>query len=149
MNQDNLKIIDCEEKGHVVRFYLGNKDCTDYWGDDWNDSPYDCNAGTVYDRFVIKTLDVAFPFGCKVLEPCDGVLNCIYSKEDMKKRRVPCLIVVPEKVLEDSGYWKDSFYDWVGSDGVLKIFLGDQISVLDGKMELIKPVSECTIKLKS
>lgn len=143
----NLIIIDCEKKGNVVRFYLGNKNCTDYWGDDWNDRPYDCNAGAVYDQFILNTQDIAFPFGCKVLEPCDGVLNCSYSKEDMKKRRVPCLVIVPEKIVKDGGYWKDSFYDWVGSDEVLKIFFGDQLSVLEEKLEIMKPVAECVIKL--
>ena len=72
------KIIDFEVKGNVVRFYLGNK--TDEWGwtnknykdrngntpdwlkpndtyygDDWDDVPYEHNAGLVYDKFVKGT----------------------------------------------------------------------------------------------
>ena len=43
-----MKIIDYEIRGSCVRFYLGKDDDTDYHGDDWNDRPYDCNAGTVY-----------------------------------------------------------------------------------------------------
>lgn len=147
MNQDSLKIIDFEKKGNVVRFYLGNKDCKDYWGDDWNDKPYDCNAGEVYDKFVVSSQDIAFPFGCAVLEPCDGELNCNYSKEDMKARRVPCIIVVPEDMLADQ-CWMARFCDWVGSENVVKFYFGDSISVLDGdKLKIVKPISECVINL--
>lgn len=42
-----MQIIDMEKKGNVVRFYLGENG--KQWGDDWNDAPYDCNAGTVYE----------------------------------------------------------------------------------------------------
>ena len=123
------KIIDFERKGNVVRFYLGADDCTDYWGDDWNDAPYDCNAETVYDRFVTGTKDIAFPFDSLVLEPSnDYGINCRYSKEDMKHRRVPCLIVVPKEVIGDS--WKEQFKDWVGADGVKKFYFGDLEEVL-------------------
>ena len=31
-----MKIIDFDEKGNVVRFYLGDDNCEDYWGDDWD-----------------------------------------------------------------------------------------------------------------
>ena len=47
-----MKIIDFDKKGNVVRFYLGEDVCNDYWGDDWNDAPYEHNAGTVYNRYV-------------------------------------------------------------------------------------------------
>lgn len=36
-----LKLIDWENSGHLFRFYFG-KD-KDYWGDDWDDSPYELN----------------------------------------------------------------------------------------------------------
>ena len=62
-----MKIIDFERKGNVVRFFLGADDCFDYWGDDWDDAPYDCNAGTVYSRFVTGRKDVSFPFDSLVL----------------------------------------------------------------------------------
>ena len=77
-----MKIIDFEKKGNLVRFWLGDDNCTDYWGDDWDDAPYDCNAGTVYDEFIKGYKDICFPFDWIVVEPCDGVCNCNYSKED-------------------------------------------------------------------
>lgn len=123
-----MQIIDMERKGNLVRFYLGENG--KQWGDDWDDSPYDCNAGTVYDEYVNEVKDVGFPFDSIVLEPCDGKLNCGYCKEDMIKRRVPCLIVVSSELAEEF-YWKDNdFYFWVGNENVKKFYFGDEI---DGK----------------
>lgn len=143
---NDLKVIDFEKKGNVIKFYLGAKDCEDYWGDDWNDCLYDCNAELVYDRFVADTIEVAFPIDCLVVEPCDGELNCRYSKEDMKNRIVPCLVIVPISIYQEKS-WKTSYADWVGCDEAIKIYFGDSISVLDGKLEILKPVSEVTIRL--
>lgn len=125
------KIIDFKRKGNVVRFYLGADDCSDYWGDDWNDAPYDCNAGTVYDQYVTGFKDVAFPFDSLVLEPSSewGGASRHYSKEDMIKRVVPCIIVVPKSVRADS--WAARFSDWIGADGIKKIYFEDPEEVLD------------------
>lgn len=119
-----MEIIDFERKGNLVRFYLGKNG--EQWGDDWNDYPYDCNAGTVYDNFVESTRDIAFDFDDLVLEPCCGVLNCYYSKEDMIKRTVPCIIVVPKEVIEKDWHWEDFRY-WVASDKVKKYYFGDKM----------------------
>ena len=121
-----MKIIDFSKKGNLVRFYLGKDDCNDYWGDDWDDAPYDCNAEEVYDEYVCAIADVAFDFDSLVLEPCNSYhLNCSYTKEDMIKRNVPCLIIVPEEVHEHS--FQDQFDDWVSSDNVAKIYFGDKL----------------------
>ena len=44
-----MKIIDFEIKGNQVKFYLGSDNCDNYWGDDWDDKPYEHNAGEPYD----------------------------------------------------------------------------------------------------
>ena len=66
-----MKIIDFEKKGNLVRFWLGTDDCSDYWGDDWDDAPYEHNAGYVYSEYVTGYIDYVFPFETLVLEPCD------------------------------------------------------------------------------
>lgn len=119
-----MKIIDFDRKGNVVRYYLGDDDCQDYRGDDWNDAPYDCNAGTVYKEFQRGYRDVAYPFDDKVLEPCCGGINCGWSKNDLKKRKTPCLIVVPAEIAGKSS-WCDNYEYWIGADGVKRIYLGD------------------------
>lgn len=123
-----MKIVDFEKKGNVVRFYCGKDDCKDYYGDDWDDAPYDCNAGTVYDEFVIAHVDIAFPFDYMVLEPCDGCRdwnNC--TKDDMKEQRVPCVIAVPATTYKGS-YYDTNFSTWVGSRGIKKFYFGDNMN---------------------
>ena len=118
-----MKIIDFERKGNVVRFFLGADDCFDYRGNDWGDAPYDCNAGQVYDRYIIGHKDVYFPFDSLVLEPESNRYNNWCTKVDMKKRKIPCVIVVPKEIHEDR--WNDSFSQFVGADGIQRFYFGD------------------------
>lgn len=120
-----MQIIDIEKKGNVVRFYLGENG--KQWGDDWDDAPYEHNAGSVYEEYVKATKDISFPFDDLVLEPCDGVSNSCYSKQDMIKRKVPCLIVVPGELYKEDFFIYESFNHWIGADGVLKYYFGDEM----------------------
>jgi hypothetical protein len=143
-----MKIIDFEKKGNVVRFYLGEKteewgwtnseykDYTgkmpdwlkpsdEYYGDDWNDMPYEHNAGTVYGEFIKGYKDIAFDFDDLVLERCDGEFNSPWCKEDMTARRVPCIIVVPKAMTE--GEWSTDFKYWVATENVKKYYFGDEL----------------------
>lgn len=131
MDLQKLKIIDFEKKGNIVRFYLGKIELTQYYGDAWNDVPYDCNAGIVYDEFVTGFIDIAFPFDSYVLEPCDewGSVNCQYCKDDMRARNVPCIIYVPKEF--NNCYPYDNFSRWVGSDNVYKLYFNDILTVVD------------------
>ena len=92
------KVIDWEREGHVVRFLLGDRRKTDYWGDDWDDAPYEYNAERVYQEYIRGEMQMVFPFNWDVLEPSDReTWNSPWSKEDMKAGRVPCLLAVPPK----------------------------------------------------
>lgn len=126
-----MKIIDFERKGNLVRFYLGADDLEDWYGDDWNDYPYEHNAGTVYERFVSGHRDIVFPFGALVLEPCGGYNNSEYCKDDMRDRRVPCVIAVPEHLAKDN-FYTDDFSHWVGADGVVRYYFGDPMEPGEG-----------------
>ncbi len=122
-----LRLIDIARKGNVVRFYLGSK--TDDWGwtnpdyvdstgktpawlkpsdtyggDDWDDVPYESNAGRVYDEFIKKTLDVPFPFDSIIIEPHNGVLNSKYCMDDFVARKAPRFIVISKDA-------QDALYD--------------------------------------
>lgn len=123
-----MKIIDFAKKGNVVRFYLGEDSLKEWWGDDWNDRPYEHNAGSVYSEYVSAKKDIAFPFDDLVLEPCDGEVNSPYSKDDMIERHVPCIIVVPAKVAEEE-YWMEDFKYWVGDDRIKKYYFGDRMDI--------------------
>lgn len=122
-----MKIIDFARKGNVVRFFLGKDDLQDWYGDDWNDTPYEHNAGQVYDEFISAVKDVTFSFDDLVLEPKDDWHNCgnsSWSKDDMIARRVPCLIVVPAALVDD---YQDNFSFYVGYDGIKKYYFGDSM----------------------
>ena len=122
-----MKIIDFKRKGNVVRFYLGKDSLKDWYGDDWDDVPYEHNAEQVYSEFVSDLADIAFPFESLVLEPQDDWHNngnSEYCKNDMVARKVPCIIVVPSNLVED---YNENFYHYVSMDGVTKIYFGDNI----------------------
>lgn len=122
-----MKIIDFKRKGNVVRFYLGKDSLKDWYGDDWDDVPYEHNAEQVYSEFVSDIADIAFPFESLVLEPQDDWHNngnSEYCKNDMVTRKVPCIIVVPSNLVED---YNENFYHYISMDGVTKIYFGDDI----------------------
>ena len=89
-----MKIIDFFKNGNIVRLYYGEDDCNDYWGDDWDDAPYEHNAGGVYNEYIKGFVDFAFPLDFEVIEPSDGYFNSPYSKEDMKNREVQCITII-------------------------------------------------------
>lgn len=119
-----LEIIDFEVRGNVVRFYLGENGSQ--WGDDWNDMPYEHNAGAVYDEYVKGKQDVNFAFDDYVLEPCDGHANSNWCKEDMIKRKVPCVVVLRAK--GNDGDWRyDNFDAVLGNPKAEKYYFGDTL----------------------
>ena len=121
----STKIIDFECKGNMVRFYLGKDSLEDYHGDDWNDVPYECNAGRVYRDFISGTADLIFPYGDLVLEPCSGEFNTRYSKDDMKAGVVPCIIIVPEYLAKSS--YQGEFSYWANCKGIHKFYMNDRM----------------------
>ena len=122
-----MKIIDWESKGNVVRFILGDDKTMDYWGDDWNNAPYEHNAGQVYDKFVTGFCDITFPFDYVVYEPNYGESNNDYSKETMKKRIIPCLVVIPDfAVVKDD--WNYTFAKALANEKAIKFYFGDKLN---------------------
>lgn len=127
LKKEDLKLIDMDRTSSGFKAFFGKKDCTDYWGDDWNDKPYEHNAGEVYDEFVERTVDFNIPFGCRAYMPCDGEYNSRWSKEDFKNMVTPILIVVPKSIADKEMYaWSnDDYKSWVGTKGVVRFYLED------------------------
>lgn len=119
-----LEIIDFATKGNVFKFFLGFNG--KQWGDDWNDAPYEHNAGEVYHEYVDGTAEFAVSFDAGVFEPCDGHLNSEWTKEDMIKRRVPCLIIVPSEADVEVGGIYD-FEQALVNENTIKVYFGDTI----------------------
>ena len=157
-----LEVIDIERKGNLVRFYLGKKEgkwgytnpnytyygetpkwlepSDIYYGDDWDDAPYEHNAGKVYDEFVKGYIDIALGWDCEILEPRDGALNSNYSKQDFVDKKVPALIVLAKDYIMPDSYYKVdkdgkyrnifSFFTEIEDDKVVKIYYGDPVGKL-------------------
>jgi len=118
-----MKIIDFARKGNVIRFYLGEDSLETWYGDDWNDYPYECNAGPVYERFVAETQDIVLPFDWLVLEPSDTYRHFEFSKDDMRQRITPCLLIIPPDLVD----YSEDFQHYLGMDRVMKVYFGDNI----------------------
>lgn len=148
MDKD-LQIIDFYRKGNVIRFYLGKytkeygwlnpeRFNTDSWawhdginrsetyfGDDWDDAPYECNAETVYDEFIYDQVDVALPLDTLVLEP----VNYSITKNDFVARQLPCLIIVSgakASEADDYAYYLNAKSEDIGNDTkITKVYFGN------------------------
>lgn len=134
------QIIDWEVKGCCVKFYLSEKDSNkgwltdkgfdyyskcnltpeelesiknDYTGDDWDDKPYEHNAGAVYNEYVKGIRYNYYPFDAILLEPNYQEVNSPYCKDDFKKRKAPILIHIKDELL-----WKNHQLDWTYKDWV-------------------------------
>ena len=56
------------------------------WGDDWDDRPYEHNAGTPYET---QTTVTTIKFRGHYTMPCDFYLNSPYSVQDINNGAVP------------------------------------------------------------
>ena len=87
--------------------YFTRLDLLEQWGDDWNDAPYDCNAGGPYENSEGDIIEVPFAFvgseddeGYFSTYPLEyklpkeyGGYNCPWSVEDINLGAVPWLFV--------------------------------------------------------
>lgn len=109
-----MKIIDIKTEGNVFRIYLGEDNCKP-WGDDWDDAPYEHNAGSVYDEYIIAYYDYAVDLNHVVLEPKHtSTCNSRYSKEDMLNQKVAALAVM--ELNDDEYQWQYDTFDNICTD---------------------------------
>lgn len=116
-----MKIIDIERKGNVLRLYLGDDDLNNWYGDDWDDVPYEHNADPVYDKFVKNTIDIAFPFDYSIHEPKDDWHyngNSPFCKDDFKTKVF--------MIIDKDPYWLDCYTKKSETGELLRITLGDK-----------------------
>lgn len=122
------KIIDLDIKGNTVRYYLAKdpKKIKESWGDDWDDTPYEHNAGEVYRAYVEKIVDVFYPYDMMVTEPSDDwhyEYNSPFCKEDFKKRKAPRIcIYYPE-----NPWGSETYSEMMGNENINRTYYGDSI----------------------
>lgn len=120
------KIIDWEKKGNQVRFYLGEDSLKKWNGDDWDDAPYEHNAGTVYDEYIKDERDITFDFDDLVFEPADGKDNSEYCKEDFLKKKAPIIVVLKKKDIDEDA-WSYDYEKVLANEKSLKFYMGDDL----------------------
>ena len=90
------KIGDIERKGNVITAHLVDIACNNYYGDDWNDIPYEHNADMVYEQFVKGTAVIYVHPNFTILEAGDDwayMGNSPYCKDDFKNNVLPFLFI--------------------------------------------------------
>lgn len=120
-----MKILDWDKKGNAIRLYLGEETLEKWGGDDWNDVPYEHNAERVYPEYIRAFMDFVVPYDYSVLEPSEEWTfngNSKYSKDDLKARKVPCLVIYKDDGLEKS------FFEACADEKSLKIYMGDNLT---------------------
>lgn len=63
----SYKFVDWEVEGQMVKLYFTTTP-KDAWGDDWNDAPYEDNAGRIYDEYLEAVLTLYIPTNYEVWE---------------------------------------------------------------------------------
>ena len=121
----NMFIVDCEKKGNLVRFYLGND--PEYCGNGWGKYPYEDNAEPARSEYVLGYKDIVFPFESFVLEPSDNYRGeSHYCRNDFKKGIVPCIVVADPA--QNGDYWGDTDFDRaLCYKDVIKYYFGDEM----------------------
>lgn len=80
-----------------VAYFTNNEN---QWGDDWNDAPYQHNAGTPYEEDGYEILHLGFYANNMYLEPCNYFYPKDLSVEQINHKLVPWLI--PENIKDAS-----------------------------------------------
>lgn len=125
---EDLSIIDLWGENHTLRLVLGDAD-VDYYGDDWDDTPWTLNCGDVYPQFIKGYSTLYFDYDAIVRQPSE--LDSDYCRNDFKERKVPCLIVVPPQYAND--YPLSNFNDLVEeakkpNAHVIAVYFGDKVT---------------------
>lgn len=80
------------------------------------------NAGTVYSKYISGYKDVVFGFDYDVAEPSGRACNRYWSKDDMKDRKVPCIIAR----LSNDDYCDD--FEYISQDDkAVRYYFGDKM----------------------
>lgn len=89
-------IIDAQQKGNLLQLALTSKIDPNTHGDDWDDKPYDSNAGPVYEEYVEKYITYYVPIDKTIYSYSEynHVLNPNISMEDMFNKKIPFMYIV-------------------------------------------------------
>lgn len=118
----DLKIIDFKKSSSVIIFFLGKKDLTEYYGDDWDDIPYKDNAGTIYGEYVEKVLIAYYSNNYQIAE-ADDIFDACYSKLDMKAK------IVAACAVGECSNWFDGDMSYIAKTPKSVLFFFDDLAI--------------------
>jgi len=96
--------------------YFTNIPLEEQWGDDWDDAPYEYNAGSpYYDGNPDQIKILAFIGDFKL--PCTGHVNSSYSVKDINKGIIPWLRTWDNRDMLYAGAAIGEFIDFVKRNG--------------------------------
>lgn len=131
MDYDKLKLcyIDqADEYSKQLELYFTEQDLDKQWGDDWDDAPYEHNAGLPYENDynqseqgvengvgiypkinIYKVILEPKDWKIRFITPRTGTINSNYSVEDINKGVVPWLVIkegnkIKEKIMAGTTY---------------------------------------------
>ena len=118
LSEFKLCFIEGETFGSL-KLYFTEKEISEQWGDDWDDAPYEHNAGTpytqdynqkelrvengagVYPPIQIETLYLEpKDWKTELITPQTGTMNSRYSVEDINGGAIPWLVVKVNQKIE-------------------------------------------------
>lgn len=126
----------------------------DAFGDDWNDTPYECNAGIVGDRFEDVEIVIRPHTDISVTYPHEGHCNSSWCRNDMKTGIVPLAVTVPDDVaerygddwrVENGGGYGNSYECIVGMKGTSRVYFGDLLFPVLGALRPCADIVDVTV----
>lgn len=147
MNDKKLRLVDFfkpEGFNDRIILYFGSGELEDYGGDRWNITPYEDIAGQVTNQVEMKIHYIFSNYAA--FQPVNN-----WSKNDLKNRKTPCLIIVPKDVFtDDFGFDIDTtpaherpwpLYDLcLGHESIVKIYYGDDCNTITEKINELLPL---------
>lgn len=126
-----MNIIDLQVNGSFITIFLGENG--KQWGDDWDDAPFEHNAGQVYDKFVKEKLNFCLSPEYEFTSPSSFYSNSPFSMESFRDRKVPRYIITKQNK------WWSSFEEALCDKDAIQIYFGDSIDELKRKFPAYIP----------
>ena len=81
--------------GEPIKMYFTNNSLNDQWGDDWDDVPYEHNAGEPYEDDDHQIIKIQFMDNIvsEIITPRTNVDNSNYSVQDINNKIVPWISI--------------------------------------------------------
>lgn len=129
-----IYLIDSCFWGNALRLYFGYS-IEEFYGDDWDDVPYESNCGNVYSEYVDCVLDALVPFNYNVTDIADDLYyaNSHLCRNDFKNGKTTL-------------FWLTDYT--LGERGNVRFYMGDRKEDVYKKLKMVGCLLKYTVKGK-